>query len=152
MLEHLNVFLIVRHPRLNTGFEVWSQQCKVWGYDYCPGPAGLIQIYPINLEGAEKVDPSEEGTFCATESCTIALFNLVHNRSSLFGNVYCKLHLVLKTPLSFFLSTHHHHHHHHHQSLSVSGARSGWERFVTHRGEEATGNEQFSALHAQIQA
>lgn len=28
-LQHFNVFLVVRGPRLNTDFETWPYQCKV---------------------------------------------------------------------------------------------------------------------------
>ncbi|KAJ7415365.1 hypothetical protein WISP_78556 [Willisornis vidua] len=29
LVQHLNVFLVVRGPKLNTGFEVWPHQCQV---------------------------------------------------------------------------------------------------------------------------
>ncbi|KAK4807165.1 hypothetical protein QYF61_024285 [Mycteria americana] len=40
MLEHLNVFLVVRGPKLNTVFEVRPHQCRVQGDDHFPSPAG----------------------------------------------------------------------------------------------------------------
>ncbi|KAK4816334.1 hypothetical protein QYF61_015018 [Mycteria americana] len=40
MLQHLNVSLGVRGPKLNTVFEVWPHQCRVQGHDHCPTPAG----------------------------------------------------------------------------------------------------------------
>ncbi|KAK4830016.1 hypothetical protein QYF61_008279 [Mycteria americana] len=39
-LQHLNVSLVVRGPKLNTGFEVWPHQCRVQGHDHFPSPAG----------------------------------------------------------------------------------------------------------------
>ncbi|KAK4826516.1 hypothetical protein QYF61_010013 [Mycteria americana] len=39
-LQHLKVFLVVRGPKLNTGFEVWPHQCRVQGHDHFPSPAG----------------------------------------------------------------------------------------------------------------
>ncbi|KAK4827493.1 hypothetical protein QYF61_018793 [Mycteria americana] len=39
-LQHLNVFLVVRGPKLNTGFEVRPHQCRVQGHDHFPSPAG----------------------------------------------------------------------------------------------------------------
>ncbi|KAK4821719.1 LOW QUALITY PROTEIN: hypothetical protein QYF61_000262 [Mycteria americana] len=40
MLQHLNVFLGVRGPKLNTVFEVWPCQCRVQGDNHFPSPAG----------------------------------------------------------------------------------------------------------------
>ncbi|KAK4815730.1 hypothetical protein QYF61_006768 [Mycteria americana] len=39
-LQHLNVSLVVRGPKLNTVFEVWPHQCQVQGHDHFPSPAG----------------------------------------------------------------------------------------------------------------
>ncbi|KAK4832512.1 hypothetical protein QYF61_023577 [Mycteria americana] len=39
-LQHLNVFLGVRGPKLNTGFEVRPHQCRVQGDNHFPTPAG----------------------------------------------------------------------------------------------------------------
>ncbi|KAK4823850.1 hypothetical protein QYF61_007498 [Mycteria americana] len=39
-LQHLNVSLVVRGPKLNTGFEVRPHQCRVQGDDHFPSPAG----------------------------------------------------------------------------------------------------------------
>ncbi|KAK4826053.1 hypothetical protein QYF61_004168 [Mycteria americana] len=39
-LQHLNVSLVVRGPKLNTVFEVRPHQCQVQGHDHCPSPAG----------------------------------------------------------------------------------------------------------------
>ncbi|KAK4832946.1 hypothetical protein QYF61_026602 [Mycteria americana] len=39
-LQHLNVSLGVRGPKLNTGFEVRPHQCRVQGHDHFPSPAG----------------------------------------------------------------------------------------------------------------
>ncbi|PKU41107.1 rna-directed dna polymerase from mobile element jockey- hypothetical protein [Limosa lapponica baueri] len=39
MLQHLNVFLVVRGPKLNTVFEVQPHQCQVKGYDHFHSPA-----------------------------------------------------------------------------------------------------------------
>ncbi|KAK4829076.1 hypothetical protein QYF61_002020 [Mycteria americana] len=39
-LQHLNVSLVVRGPKLNTVFEVWPHQCRVEGHDHFPSPAG----------------------------------------------------------------------------------------------------------------
>ncbi|KAK4828847.1 LOW QUALITY PROTEIN: hypothetical protein QYF61_000904 [Mycteria americana] len=39
-LQHLNVFLGVRGPKLNTGFEVRPHQCRVQGDNHFPSPAG----------------------------------------------------------------------------------------------------------------
>ncbi|KAK4830680.1 hypothetical protein QYF61_012849 [Mycteria americana] len=39
-LQHLNVSLVVRGPKLNTGFEVRPHQCRVQGHDHFPSPAG----------------------------------------------------------------------------------------------------------------
>ncbi|KAK4831836.1 hypothetical protein QYF61_019594, partial [Mycteria americana] len=39
-LQHLNVSLGVRGPKLNTVFEVWPHQCRVQGHDHFPSPAG----------------------------------------------------------------------------------------------------------------
>ncbi|KAK4828751.1 hypothetical protein QYF61_000742 [Mycteria americana] len=39
-LQHLNVPLVVRGPKLNTVFEVWPHQCRVQGHDHFPTPAG----------------------------------------------------------------------------------------------------------------
>ncbi|KAK4816524.1 hypothetical protein QYF61_017624 [Mycteria americana] len=41
-LQHLNVSLVVRSPKLNTVFEVRPHQCQVQGDDHFPGPAGHI--------------------------------------------------------------------------------------------------------------
>ncbi|KAK4816344.1 hypothetical protein QYF61_015658 [Mycteria americana] len=40
MLQHLNVLLVVRGPKLNTVFEVRPHQCRVQGHDHFPSPAG----------------------------------------------------------------------------------------------------------------
>ncbi|KAK4816299.1 hypothetical protein QYF61_014597 [Mycteria americana] len=40
MLQHLNVSLVVRGPKLNTVFEVRPHQCRVQGDDHFPSPAG----------------------------------------------------------------------------------------------------------------
>ncbi|KAK4825833.1 hypothetical protein QYF61_002956 [Mycteria americana] len=40
MLQHLNVSLVVRGPKLNTVFEVQPHQCRVQGHDHFPSPAG----------------------------------------------------------------------------------------------------------------
>ncbi|KAK4809955.1 hypothetical protein QYF61_002912 [Mycteria americana] len=40
MLQHLNVSLVVRGPKLNTEFEVRPHQCQVQGDDHFPSPAG----------------------------------------------------------------------------------------------------------------
>ncbi|KAK4810573.1 hypothetical protein QYF61_004536 [Mycteria americana] len=39
-LQHLNVSLVVRDPKLNTVFEVRPHQCQVQGHDSFPSPAG----------------------------------------------------------------------------------------------------------------
>ncbi|KAK4823336.1 hypothetical protein QYF61_001613 [Mycteria americana] len=39
-LQHLSVSLVVRGPKLNTGFEVRPHQCQVQGHDHFPSPAG----------------------------------------------------------------------------------------------------------------
>ncbi|KAK4828634.1 hypothetical protein QYF61_000282 [Mycteria americana] len=39
-LQHLNVSLVVRGPKLNTVFEVQPHQCPVQGHDHFPTPAG----------------------------------------------------------------------------------------------------------------
>ncbi|KAK4827238.1 hypothetical protein QYF61_015685 [Mycteria americana] len=39
-LQHLNVSLVVRGPKLNTGFEVRPHQCQVQGHNHFPSPAG----------------------------------------------------------------------------------------------------------------
>ncbi|KAK4824931.1 hypothetical protein QYF61_021551 [Mycteria americana] len=39
-LQPLNVFVVVRGSKLNTGFEVRPHQCRVQGDDHCPSPAG----------------------------------------------------------------------------------------------------------------
>ncbi|KAK4829388.1 LOW QUALITY PROTEIN: hypothetical protein QYF61_003728 [Mycteria americana] len=39
-LQHLNVSLVVRGPKLNTGLEVRPHQCRVQGHDHFPSPAG----------------------------------------------------------------------------------------------------------------
>ncbi|KAK4815602.1 hypothetical protein QYF61_004817 [Mycteria americana] len=39
-LQHLNVSLVVRGPKLNTVFEVRPHQCQVQGHDHFPSPAG----------------------------------------------------------------------------------------------------------------
>ncbi|KAK4826520.1 hypothetical protein QYF61_010017 [Mycteria americana] len=39
-LQHLNVSLVVRGPKLNTGFEVRPHQGRVQGHDHFPSPAG----------------------------------------------------------------------------------------------------------------
>ncbi|KAK4820046.1 hypothetical protein QYF61_017892 [Mycteria americana] len=39
-LQHLNVSLVVRGPKLNTVFEVQPHQCRVQGQDHFPSPAG----------------------------------------------------------------------------------------------------------------
>ncbi|KAK4806225.1 LOW QUALITY PROTEIN: hypothetical protein QYF61_013369 [Mycteria americana] len=39
-LQHLNVSLVVRGPKMNTVFKVWSQQCCIQGDDDFPTPAG----------------------------------------------------------------------------------------------------------------
>ncbi|KAK4816580.1 hypothetical protein QYF61_017970 [Mycteria americana] len=38
-LQHLNVFLVVGGPKLNTVFEVRPHQCRVQGDNHCPSPA-----------------------------------------------------------------------------------------------------------------
>ncbi|KAK4826677.1 hypothetical protein QYF61_010686 [Mycteria americana] len=40
MLQHLNVSLVVRGPKLNTVFKVQPHQCRVQGHDHFPSPAG----------------------------------------------------------------------------------------------------------------
>jgi len=40
MLQHLNVLLVVRGPKLDTVLEVWPHQCWVQGHYYLPIPAG----------------------------------------------------------------------------------------------------------------
>ncbi|KAK4816773.1 hypothetical protein QYF61_022771 [Mycteria americana] len=39
-LQHLNVSVVGRGPKLNTVFEVWPHQCRVQGHDHFPSPAG----------------------------------------------------------------------------------------------------------------
>ncbi|KAK4827171.1 hypothetical protein QYF61_015133 [Mycteria americana] len=39
-LQHLNVSLVVRGPKLNTEFKVQPHQCRVQGHDHFPSPAG----------------------------------------------------------------------------------------------------------------
>ncbi|KAK4818014.1 hypothetical protein QYF61_004127 [Mycteria americana] len=39
-LQHLNVLLVVRGPKLNTVLEVRPHQCRVQGHDHFPTPAG----------------------------------------------------------------------------------------------------------------
>ncbi|KAK4828664.1 hypothetical protein QYF61_000382 [Mycteria americana] len=39
-LQHLNVSLGVRGPKLNTVFEVWPHQCRVQGHNHFPSPVG----------------------------------------------------------------------------------------------------------------
>ncbi|KAK4824042.1 hypothetical protein QYF61_009633 [Mycteria americana] len=39
-LQHLNVSLVVRGPKLNTVFEVQPHQCRVQRHDHFPSPAG----------------------------------------------------------------------------------------------------------------
>ncbi|KAK4825597.1 hypothetical protein QYF61_000686 [Mycteria americana] len=39
-LQHLNVSLVVRGPKLNTVFEVRPHQCRVQGHNHFPRPAG----------------------------------------------------------------------------------------------------------------
>ncbi|KAK4831254.1 hypothetical protein QYF61_016486 [Mycteria americana] len=39
-LQHLNVSLVVRGPKLNTVVEVRPHQCRVQGHDHSPSPAG----------------------------------------------------------------------------------------------------------------
>ncbi|KAK4818922.1 hypothetical protein QYF61_022099 [Mycteria americana] len=39
-LQHLNVSLVLRGPKLNTVFEVQPHQCRVQGHDHFPSPAG----------------------------------------------------------------------------------------------------------------
>ncbi|KAK4826718.1 LOW QUALITY PROTEIN: hypothetical protein QYF61_010933 [Mycteria americana] len=39
-LQHLNVSLVLRGPKLNTGFEVRPHQCQVQGDNHFPSPAG----------------------------------------------------------------------------------------------------------------
>ncbi|KAK4817737.1 hypothetical protein QYF61_026537 [Mycteria americana] len=39
-LQHLNVSLVARGPKLNTVFEVWPHQCRVQGHNHFPSPAG----------------------------------------------------------------------------------------------------------------
>ncbi|KAK4816402.1 hypothetical protein QYF61_016719 [Mycteria americana] len=39
MLQHLNVCLVVRGPKLSTVFEVWPHQCHIQGHDHFPSPA-----------------------------------------------------------------------------------------------------------------
>ncbi|KAK4818862.1 hypothetical protein QYF61_020081 [Mycteria americana] len=40
MLQHLNVSLVVRGPKLNAVFKVFPYQCRVQGDDHFPSPAG----------------------------------------------------------------------------------------------------------------
>ncbi|KAK4829933.1 hypothetical protein QYF61_007656 [Mycteria americana] len=39
-LQHLNVLLVLRGPKLNTVFKVQPHQCQVQGHDHFPSPAG----------------------------------------------------------------------------------------------------------------
>ncbi|KAK4829125.1 hypothetical protein QYF61_002204 [Mycteria americana] len=39
-LQHLNVSLVVRGPKLNTAFKVRPHQCRVQGHNHFPSPAG----------------------------------------------------------------------------------------------------------------
>ena len=39
-LQHLNVLLLVRGPKLNTILQVQTYQCRVQGHDHLPAPAG----------------------------------------------------------------------------------------------------------------
>ncbi|KAK4820419.1 hypothetical protein QYF61_026255 [Mycteria americana] len=39
-LQHLNIPLVVRGPKLNTVFKVQPHQCRVQGHDHFPSPAG----------------------------------------------------------------------------------------------------------------
>ncbi|KAK4810753.1 hypothetical protein QYF61_007727 [Mycteria americana] len=39
-LQHLNVLLVLRGPKVNTVFEVRPHQCRVQGHDHFPSPAG----------------------------------------------------------------------------------------------------------------
>ncbi|KAK4823737.1 hypothetical protein QYF61_006006 [Mycteria americana] len=39
-LQHLNVSLVVKGPKLNTVFEVRPHQCRVQGHNHFPSPAG----------------------------------------------------------------------------------------------------------------
>ncbi|KAK4832661.1 hypothetical protein QYF61_024780 [Mycteria americana] len=41
-LQHLNVSLVARGPKLNTVFEVRPHQCRVQGHDHFPSPAGHV--------------------------------------------------------------------------------------------------------------
>ncbi|GAB0175616.1 hypothetical protein GRJ2_000026800 [Grus japonensis] len=40
MLQHLNVFLVVKGPKLNTALEVRPHQCQIQGDNHFPSPAG----------------------------------------------------------------------------------------------------------------
>jgi len=40
MIQHLNVLLVVRGPKLKRVFEMRPHQCRVQGHDPLPTPAG----------------------------------------------------------------------------------------------------------------
>jgi len=50
MVQHLNVLLVVRGPKLNTVYEVQPHQCRVQGHDHLPTPAG--HTIPDTSQGA----------------------------------------------------------------------------------------------------
>lgn len=66
MLQHLDVFTVVSGPKLDTGFEMWPQQCVVKGDNYCPGTTGHTSfdrgqdsICPLAHLGTHWLMPSQ---------------------------------------------------------------------------------------------
>ncbi|GAB0186314.1 hypothetical protein GRJ2_001096700 [Grus japonensis] len=63
-LQHLNVFLVVRGPKLNTVLEVRPHQCRVQGDNHFPTPAGHgygADFDKITLEdGPDMTSPDTE--------------------------------------------------------------------------------------------
>ncbi|KAF1556984.1 Collagen alpha-1(XXI) chain, partial [Eudyptula minor] len=51
-LQHLNVLLVVRGPKLNTVLEVWPHQGQVQGHNHFPAPAG----HTVSDTGQDAID------------------------------------------------------------------------------------------------
>jgi len=57
MLQHLSIFLVVRGPNLNTGFEVQPHQCRAQGHDHFPS---LLSFHGNDSAAEEFPLPSSQ--------------------------------------------------------------------------------------------
>lgn len=76
MLQHLDVFTVVSGPKLDTGFEMWPQQCVVKGDNYCPVLLATLLLIEARIPFA--LLPTWAHTGSCPVSCQIASTGLFH--------------------------------------------------------------------------